>query len=332
MPTPEEKFKKMVKTGEGWDEFQDALKEIPVKCELQPLSEDKVKIRFLKTNTVLDDLFGGGLSAGKTVEIYGEYASGKSQTIKTLTVEAADQGLVVYIDVEDTFSRDRLLQIAKERGKDIEKINNHILLYSPDTWQEQLAIASQLPDPLPAPLKLIVLDSLMALFRSTPELSGRQNLGKRQELLRWHLRQLKKIAKKEGCIVVYTNQVYDDPVANPFLPDWASQQAAGGHSVYHLGDYRIFLRKAMGSIRIARLVDSVELPPSERIFKINEKGIDDLPKEQMEEAQERIAKFEKSQTDAKLSKKKKKTTETDNKDNTDNTVQTEPTEPEELST
>ncbi len=304
--TPEEKFREMVKTGEGWAEFTDALKEINVPCIIQPLAQDQERQIILNTNTVLDDLFGGGLSAGQTVELYGEFASGKTQTLMTLTVEAADKGLVVYIDAEDTFSRKRTIQIAKERGKDVEKVSSNILLYKPDTWEEQLAVSSQLPDPLPAPLKLIIIDSLMGLFRSTPEFSGRQNLGKRQELMRWHLRQFKRLAKKEGCIIVYTNQVYDEPVSNPFLPKWAAQHPVGGHSVAHIGDYRIFLRKGPTNIRIARLVDNSELPSSERIFQINEKGIDDLPPEQMEEAKKRIDKYEKAATSGQLVKKRKK--------------------------
>lgn len=312
--TPEEKLREMLKTGEGWEDFKDKLQNVQVKCEIQPLSEGKEPEKILKTYTVLDDVFGGGLSAGQTVEIYGEYASGKTQILFALIVEAASRGIVIVIDAEDTFSRKRILQIAQMRGKDVNFVNNNIMLYKPEGWEQQLAIPSQIPDPLPAPLTLIVEDSLMCLFRSTPEFAGRQNLGKRQELIRWHLRQLKKIAKKEGCIVVYTNQVYDEPVANPFLPDWASQQPCGGHSVAHVGDYRVFLRKASANIRIARLVDNSEIPPSERIFQINEKGIDDLPKEQMEEAMKRVEKWEKGQQEGQLVKKRKSKTEEETKE------------------
>jgi RecA/RadA recombinase len=304
--TPEEKLREMLKTGEGWEDFKDRLKDVQVKCEIQPLSEGKEPEKILKTGTVLDDMFGGGLSAGQTVEIYGEFASGKSQILFTLIVEAASRGIVIVIDAEDTFSRKRILQIAQARNKDVNTVNNNIWLYKPDGWEEQLAIPSQLPDQLPSKLTLIVEDSLMCLFRSTPEFAGRSNLGKRQELIRWHLRQLKRIAKKENCIVVYTNQVYDEPVANPFLPDWASQMPCGGHSVAHVGDYRIFLRKGSGNIRIARLVDNSEIPPAERIFQINEKGIDDLPQEQQEEAKKREQTWEKKQQEALLTKKKKK--------------------------
>jgi len=296
----------MLKTGSGWEDFNDELKDIQVKCELQPLSEGKEPEILIRTNTVLDDLFGGGLCAGQTVEMYGEFASGKTQSLFTFIVEGADKGMVVVIDGEDTFSRRRVLQIANARGKDIDKINNNLMIFKPETWQEQLAIPALLPERFPSPLKLIVIDSLMCLFRSTPEFAGRSNLGKRQELIRWHLRQFKRIAKRDGAIVVYTNQVYDEPVANPFLPKWACQRPSGGHSVAHIGDYRLFLRKASGNVRIARLVDNSEIAPAERVFQINEKGIDDLSEEQRKEALKKEEQYEKRTTKGEFVKKRKK--------------------------
>jgi len=302
--TPEEQLREMKKTSEGWEDFEKVLKKVQIPCEVLPLSKEKPII--LNSGTVLDDLFGGGLSAGQTVELYGEFASGKTQILFTMIVEAASKGLVIIVDAEDTFSRKRIVQIATARGKDIDVINSNILLYKPDRWEQQVSIPPNLPDPLPGKLKLVVIDSLMALFRSTPEFAGRSNLGKRQELIRWHLRQFKKIAKKEGAIIVYTNQVYDDPVSNPFLPKWACQHPVGGHSVAHIGDYRIFLRKARGNVRIARLVDNSEIPPAERVFQINERGIDDLSNEQREEAIKKEEKYEKQQEAGEFVKKRKK--------------------------
>jgi len=302
-----DKVREMLNTSEGWEDFEKQLKDIDVKCEIQPLSEPKEPVAKLKTNTLLDDILGGGgLEAGRTVELYGEFASGKTQVVFTLVVEAASEGLVVYIDPEDTFSRPRILQIAKARGKDVDKVNANIMLFKPQSWEEQLAVPSRLPEELPAPIKLIVVDSLMALFRSTPEFGGRSKLGKRQELIRYHLRQLKTLARKHGATVVFTNQVYDEPVSNPWLPKWSAQKAAGGHSVWHIGDFRVFLRKAMGNVRIARLVDNAELPPSERPFQINEKGIDDLSEEQQKLALEKLQKYEEEQTAGKFAKDKKK--------------------------
>ena len=307
-----DKIREMVNSSEGWEAFEKELQDVPVRCIVQPLSEPKEPLPRLKTNTLLDDILGrGGLTAGKTLELYGEYASGKTQVIFTLTVEAASEGTVIFISSEDTFSRERILQIAKERNKDVEKVNANIYLYEPDSWEEQLAVTSQIPDPLPVPIKLIVVDSLMCLFRSTPEFAGRSRLGKRQELIRYHLRQLKRLAKKHGAIVAFTNQVYDEPVANPFLPKWACQRSAGGHSVWHIGDFRVFLRKATGNVRIARLVDNAELPPAERPFQINEKGIDDLSDEQQKLALEKLQKYEDAQAAGQFVKQKKKKTTTE---------------------
>jgi DNA repair protein RadA len=303
-----DKLHDMLNTTEGWEEFESKLSDVKVKCETQPLSENKEPKLKLKTKTLLDDILGyGGLSGGKTLELYGEYASGKTQVLFTLICEAAMEGLVIVIDTEDTFSRERLLQICKARKLDFETVNSHILKYSPESWEEQLAVPCHLPDPLPCePLTLIVEDSVMALFRSTPEFAGRSKLGKRQELIRFHLRQLKKIAQRYGAIVAYSNQVYDEPVANPFLPKWTCQKAAGGHSIWHIGDIRIFLRKGPNNTRIARLVDSAELAPSERAFQINEKGIDDLSDVQQEEAVKKLKKWEDGQASGEFVKKRKK--------------------------
>lgn len=302
--TAEDRVREMLKTGEGWTDFEKKLEGIETKCVVLPLAEDKEPEVILNTGTKFDELFGGGLTAGQTVEMFGEYASGKTQTIFTLVVEAASEGIVIYVDAEDTFSRKRIIGIAKARGKDVEIVNRNIWLYKPERWEQQLAIPANLPD-LPDKIKLIVVDSLMALFRETPEFAGRSNLGKRQELIRWNLKQWKKIAKKNNAVVIYTNQVYDEPNARVGQPKWASQRPVGGHSVAHIGNYRIFIRKGPLNVRIARLIDNSEIAPAERIFQINERGIDDLSAEQMKEALKRTAEWEETQQKGELVRKRK---------------------------
>lgn len=295
--------KKEVKADEKWlqdrgmENLENELTKVEVPCVLEPLAEPKEEVPRLKTGTILDDILGGGgLESGRLVELYGEYASGKTQIIFTLTVEAADQGMVVFVDVENTFSRRRLLQIAKARGKDPKKISEHILLYKPMNIAQQLAIPYKIPDPLPAPLKLIVVDSLLALFRAAPSLQGREHLTLRQQWIRNHMTDWKTLAQKHSCIVVYSNQVYDRPVASPFLPAWCNQESVGGHTVAHIGDFRIFLRKSSGNVRIARLVDNSEIPLAERAFQINEKGIDDLSPDQQELAKKKLERWEEEQS------------------------------------
>jgi DNA repair protein RadA len=51
----------------------------------------------------------------------------------------------------------------------------------------------------------------------------------------------------------------------------------GGHVVGHTSHTRIYLRKsARGPVRIARLVSSPYLPNGEAIFKITQKGVEEV--------------------------------------------------------
>jgi len=274
-----------------WHTGKEAISEaefakVKVDWVTRPMDEPKDKLPPLKTNTLLDDLLGGGgLEAGKLAMVYGEYASGKTQIFFTLTVEA--EGIVVYIDVEETFSRKRITEIAKARGKDPEEVNKRILLCQPKNWKEQVATLYNLPSPADLDLEgkkisLIIVDSLLALLGSTPDFAGREMLTERQGLLKSYLRRLRKLAKMYKAVAVFSTQVYDKPVATgAYLPDWCSQEPQGGNAVLHIPDFIIFLRKQPTSnIRIARLMDSNEISLGERIFVINERGIDDLPEDE----------------------------------------------------
>jgi len=51
----------------------------------------------------------------------------------------------------------------------------------------------------------------------------------------------------------------------------------GGHIVAHTSHTRVFLRKsARGPVRIARVVSSPHLAEGEGVFKITERGIEDV--------------------------------------------------------
>ena len=46
-----------------------------------------------------------------------------------------------------------------------------------------------------------------------------------------------------------------------------------GHIVGHSATFRIYLRKSKGGKRIARLIDSQNLPEAEAVFMVSEEGI-----------------------------------------------------------
>lgn len=238
----------------------------------------------LKTNTILDELFGtgGGIIAGKLMEIYGAFASGKSQTIYSFIAEATQKGTVILIDSEYTWSADRQSQICEARGLDLDLLKKNLIIYQPEDFEEQLAKLLTLPSPIDLenedrpPLQLIAVDSLIALVDDSRSFRGRDKLPIRAGIIRDMLRSLRNVARAHQCVVVFTNQVSSIPDVTKWTPAYKREQGTGGNVTRHKPDIIIYFRKGSDPIRIARLMDSSELPPMERVFQINNKGIDDV--------------------------------------------------------
>jgi len=240
--------------------------------------------RRLKTGTVLDDILGqGGIGAKKIIMVYGEYGTGKTQFGYTLLCEAGEEGTVVYINPEFSFSPERITQIAKNRGKDMNKIRENLILVEPEDWLELLACPAQIPSPADLgdrkPISLVIVDSLLCAFDKSPEFMGRQKLPKRSQMIRLLLAELRKVARLHDCPVFVTDQIQEVPDVTKWTPSYLRQKEKGGPTVQHVPDIIIYLRKAASGTRIARLMDSYELPVGERVYIINDKGIDDVPKD-----------------------------------------------------
>jgi len=275
----------------------DGLKGIGGTTPIQdPLAEPKEKLPPLKTNTVLDEIFSyyGGIEVGSSVELYSEFAGGKTRIVQTLAVEA--KGLVIYIDAEHTFRREGFCDIAEARGKNVEDVSKRLLLYKPMDWMEQEYITMNLPeydkDGNYIDVGLVVVDSIVALWRASPDFFGRQNLTNRQQLIRAQVDRLKKYVQRHNAVLVYTNQVYKKPDASIMFP--RPEQiiiASGGDTMAHLADYRILLLKKRGNIRVARLVDALDVPLGEVPFILGKAGIEDIP-----DPKERAKALERSDT------------------------------------
>jgi DNA repair protein RadA len=247
-----------------------------LKTAKQLLEEEK-KIQRLKTNTPIDDLIGGGIREDEVIEVYGEYGVGKTQLCLTVAAQVASQpdGLVYWIDCEDTFRPERLQEIAKTRGYNPEEALARIYIAKPQTTDEQLGALQALPkDTKP---KLIVVDGVTTLYRA--EYLGREQLAAKQQALRKFLCRLKKYSDQKRVPTIITNQVYANPDGSPFLDPVLRELAVGGHTLYHIINNRIFIRKAKEGKRIAKLVDSSEYPQSETRFKITSKGIEPVEEE-----------------------------------------------------
>ncbi|MEM1606681.1 MAG: DNA repair and recombination protein RadA [Candidatus Bathyarchaeia archaeon] len=239
-------------------------------------------LRLTTGSKKLDELLGGGLETQTITEFYGEYGSGKSQIAHQACVnvqlppeKGGLDGGALYIDTENTFRPERIVQMAKFRGLDPQKVVKNIIWAEAYTSDHQMFLLENADKIIKENnIRLIVVDSLTAHFRS--EYIGRENLALRQQKLNQHMHKLIRLARAFNAVALVTNQVMSSPEA--FFSEGI--RPIGGHIVAHTSHTRVFLRKSpKGPIRIARLVSSPYLPEGECLFKITENGIEDVTEE-----------------------------------------------------
>ena len=240
-------------------------------------------LRLTSGSKAIDKIIDGGLETQTITEFYGEYGSGKSQICHQLCVNVqlppergGLNGAALYVDTENTFRLERIVQMAKHLGLDPEQVAKNIIYAEAYTSDHQMFLLENADEVIKANnVKLIIVDSLTAHFRS--EYIGREMLASRQQRLNKHMHKLIALARAFNAVAVVTNQVMAKP--DVFFGD--AIHPIGGHIVGHTSHTRLYLRKAShGPVRIARLVSSPYLPEGEEIFKVTENGIEDVSEEE----------------------------------------------------
>jgi DNA repair protein RadA len=166
--------------------------------------------------------------------------------------------------------------MSRHLGLEPEQIAKNIIYAEAYTSDHQMFLLNNADELIKANnVKLIIVDSLTALFRS--EYLGREMLAPRQQKLNVHMHKLIRLARAFNAVAVVTNQVMAKP--DVFFGD--AIHPIGGHIVGHTSHTRFYLRRAAhGPVRIARLVSSPYLPEGEEIFKVTENGIEDVSDEE----------------------------------------------------
>lgn len=242
------------------------------------IMEGRKNTKKLTTGSrALDDLMGGGIETCAMTEFFGEFGSGKTQIIHQLCVNVfrspEDGGLsghTVFIDTENTFRPERIVQMAEAYDLDPTKVLKSIHVARAFNSHHQMLLVEKAKDiGKEFPIKLIVVDSLTSHFRA--EYIGRGALADRQQKLNKHLHALQQFGDLNKAIIAVTNQVHAKPDA--FFGD--PTRAIGGHILAHKSTFRIYLRKSKGNRRIARLIDSPNLPEGEAVISVSEEGVRD---------------------------------------------------------
>ncbi len=254
-------------------------------CEFIPVDQlDEHYEWFTTGSETVDRLMAGGISTGRITELFGGFKSGKTNTVNTLCVTVqlprAERGLdgdVVYIDTEGTFSKGKIARIARRFGIDPARALSRIHLAKVFSADHQVQMIEQCERLMAKhPVKLIVVDSLMALLRN--EYVGIGALAPRQAKLNHIIHLLSQLAEAHNIAVVLTNQVVIKMAGQV-----AYEDAVGGNIVSHGCHFRYRLRAKGASYnetleRFITVVDSVDLAPGTATFCITEAGIADDPK------------------------------------------------------
>ncbi|MCJ7431381.1 DNA repair and recombination protein RadA [Candidatus Bathyarchaeota archaeon] len=248
----------------------------------------KSVLRLTSGSKVIDALLDGGLETQTITEFYGEYGTGKSQICHQLCVNVqlppergGLNGAALYVDSENTFRTERIVQMSKHLGLDPVQVAKNIIYAEAYTSDHQMFLLDHADQVIKENnVKLIIVDSLTAHFRS--EYIGREMLAPRQQRLNKHMHKLIALARAFNAVAVVTNQVMAKP--DVFFGD--AVHPIGGHIVGHTSHTRVYLRRAAhGPVRIARLVSSPYLPEGEEIFKVTENGIEDVSEEEKQDKQ-----------------------------------------------
>lgn len=226
-----------------------------------------------------DELLGGrGVESRAITEAFGAYGSGKTQLGLTLAVrvqlpveQGGANGKAVFIDTEGTFRPARIKQISDGLGANSEKVLKNIFVARAFNSDHQMLLLEKVNEMIKGgePIKILIIDSLTAHFRA--EFAGRGQLADRQQKLNRYMHDLMKLAETYNIAVYVTNQV----MSNPAQMFGDPTVAIGGNIVGHASTYRLYLRRGKQGSRVAKLIDSPNLPENEIVYYVNAGGVSD---------------------------------------------------------
>jgi DNA repair protein RadB len=175
----------------------------------------------------IDDFLEGGFEVDSVALVYGEAETGKTTLSMQCAANCAREGYkTLFVDSDRTFSAQRLSQIVPKQFKEVPEL---IILVRPNDFREQTLVVDQLTDYINQNFKLVVFDTLTALYRLRIAESPSRTFELNRELNR-QLAVLAQTARTQRILVLLTSQVHSvlseipvsiEPVATRVLRFWA---------------------------------------------------------------------------------------------------------------
>lgn len=244
----------------------------------EQLERRKDTVHITSGCAAVDAILQGGFETRALTEIFGEWRCGKTQLCHTLAVTTqmpvemgGGNAKVAWIDTEGTFRGDRLIAIADRFGLDADAVLSNVMVAQVFSHEQMthalVCIGAKMAE---EPFKLLIIDSIMSLFRV--DFVGRGELSERQQLLNQFLARLRKLADEFNVAVVMTNMVQSDPGGMAFA-GVEPKKAIGGHVLAHASHIRLQVRKGRAEARVIKVLQGPSLKEEEAEFQITDGGI-----------------------------------------------------------
>lgn len=152
-------------------------------------------------------MLGGGLKAGRLVEVFGDSKAGKTQLAMQAVMYTANQGYPsLFLDTEGTFRPERLEKMAAARGWDTQMLLSKIayLRVTDSTQQVEVVRRMEQRDKTRGS-RLVAVDTLTRNFQL--DYPGGTMVATRQGALNAHLGEMARDAFLHGRAYLLTNLV-----------------------------------------------------------------------------------------------------------------------------
>lgn len=240
--------------------------------------------------SVLDELLNGGIESKAITEFYAKNGIGKTQVCFctaiqcTLPLEQGGlDGNVLYIDTEGAYRPNRIREICAARGYDANRVLSKITIVSANYKASLMYIVDHLPKTVEEKkIKLIIIDSIIALFRA--EYGGRGELAPRMQQIGSIMHKLSRITDVHDVAVLITNQMQDN------VDGFSKVKAipCGGNTLGHASTYRIEIKKGEKGLRKAFVAKSPQSGNESVEFKITPMGIENAEKKKKSKIDEEL--------------------------------------------
>ncbi len=216
----------------------------------------------------IDALLGGGFPLHQISLVYGEASTGKTILSMHTALEAAAKDFkTLYVDADQSFSPHKLEDLPRA-----EELADRIILFRPESFQDQLKIVESVESMLTRSPALLVIDSITGLYRSSDGKPDRF-FARNRELNR-QLAYLSDLASRFPLWILLTGQVHSSPVGREWLVEPVATR-----TLRHWSGLIMRLRQTpRPEVRECNLEkrDGIHVSGSRVLFRIGEGGIEDV--------------------------------------------------------